>query len=290
MKRFLLSTAALVTTLVFVGNSFGQSVCCIYEQTGSDLNRVATNFCKAPANGLQCAALAYSWSPSVGNTTVGDPVPVPDDRLKTSGVGIFLEGTCDVCLETFALPVELTTFTASSVGAGEVVLNWETASEINNAGFHVEQRVGSNIWAEIGYVDGNGTTTETSIYSFRASDLDAGVHRFRLKQVDFDGTFEYTFEVEASIELPAAYVLEPAYPNPFNPSTTIRFGTDVETELTVELYDAAGKLVRTLYQGVPEVGALNSVNIDGSGLTSGTYLVKLTAADFQASQPVVLLK
>ncbi len=285
MKKYLLGLIALSLMFFWVEPVSAQQ-CCIYEQSGGSLTNVG---CKQPDNGIICATQAFNWS--VGQ---GDVDPTADDRLGPNGVGIFQSAPAvcgtPTCVVNINLPVEFSSFEASYVGGSEVMLAWETASETDNAGFYVEHQIGSAQFEEIGFVEGNGTTTDARSYTFRATGLDAGHHVFQLKQVDFDGAFDYSQVVEATVELPSSFVLEPAYPNPFNPSTTIRFGTAVETDITVELYDAAGKLVRTLYEGVPKPGALNTITIDGSRLTSGTYLVKLTSSDFQTSRQIVLLK
>ena len=289
MKTPLLIVTVLVAAIAWVDVAVAQqeTQCCIYEQTGGS---ATLKDCTQPATPLTCAQHAYSWSEAAGG-----PDPGAADQLAASGLGLFMSGAgvnCGnpTCASAIILPVELTSFDASYIGGSEVALTWETASETNNAGFHIEREIGAGEYEEIGFVEGGGTLVEPRTYTFTATGLDAGVNVFRLKQVDFDGAFEFSHVVEATVDLPSTFVLEPAYPNPFNPSTTIRFGTAVETELTVELYDASGKLVRTLYEGVPEAGALNSIAIDGSGLTSGTYLVKLSSSDFQTTQQIVLLK
>jgi hypothetical protein len=289
MKTRLLFGTVLLTALTWCNLVVAQqsTQCCIYEATGGT---AVFQSCLQPANGFVCAQQAYNWSPSLPGVD-----PDADDRLGPTGLGIFQAGdgiNCGnpTCPLLVILPVELTSFEASYLGGTEVALRWETASETNNAGFHVERQIGSSEFHEIGFVEGYGNTSDARSYSFNVADLDVGRHVFRLKQVDFDGAFEYSSLVEADVELPGAFLLEPAYPNPFNPSTTIRFGVAVETDVTVELYDAGGKLVKTLFEGVPDAGALNTVTVDGSGLTSGTYLVKLSSADFQTSQSIILLK
>ena len=120
----------------------------------------------------------------------------------TCGVGPFVDlAACRGGI--IGLPVELTSFDAV-VDDGAVMLMWATASETNNAGFAVEQEVGTEQFAEIGYVEGHGSTDEAKEYSFAVTDLDPGAHRFRLKQIDFDGAFEYSSIVEAAVTLPRA--------------------------------------------------------------------------------------
>ena len=281
MKRVLQSLFTLTFVVAFAGMATAQqeTQCCIYEQMGGQLT---FDSCTQPATPIICAQQAFAI-------------------FGVNGLGLFQSGpgincgnpTCQVNIN---LPVELTSFEATVVSTTEIMLHWETATEINNAGFHVEHEVGSGEFADLGFVEGAGTTAEPQSYRFVTDDLGAGTHVFRLKQIDFDGAFEYSEIVEATLELPEQFVLEPAYPNPFNPATTIRFGTTVETEVTVALFDASGKLVRTLYEGTPDPGSMNSLTIDGLEFIfqntpgSGNYLVKLLAADFQTSQTIVLLK
>jgi hypothetical protein len=207
--------------------------------------------------------------------------------------------TCDItqggisigdCQPSVVLPVELTSFEALTQGRSEVLLTWSTASETNNSGFDVEIRRDAELFDRLGFVEGRGTTTNAQTYSYRVTDLDPGSYFFRLKQIDFDGAFDYSPVVEATVEVPGNFVLEDAYPNPFNPSTTVRFAVATEKQVRLNLYDAGGKLVRTLYDGLAPANSMQSVTIDGSGLASGTYHVRLEGATVLATTTVTLLK
>jgi hypothetical protein len=118
-------------------------------------------------------------------------------------------------------PVELTSFTSSSNGSN-VILNWSTATEINNKGFEVEKKLNAT-WQSIGFIEGNGSTTEKHSYSFADKNLSAGTYSYRIKQLDFNGQSTYSDVVNADVMNPNGYVLSQNYPNPFNPSTTIHF-------------------------------------------------------------------
>jgi hypothetical protein len=194
-----------------------------------------------------------------------------------------------VCTEDCDLPVELVSFTATEVN-GDIQLLWSTSSETNNAGFAIEHAINRGFWNEIDFVGGAGTSRVLREYSYRVLNVEPGKHTFRLKQVDLDGAFEYSSSVEIAVEVPNAYLLEAAYPNPFNPQTTIRFGVKNRAEVTMAMYDATGRVVRTLYKGVPEPNEMHEVRIDGSGLPSGVYLIRLTGESFLASQTVTLVK
>jgi len=195
---------------------------------------------------------------------------------------------CDDLAFSGVVPVELVGFDALQDGS-DVLLSWETASETNNAGFEVQMDAGSG-YQVMGFVDGHGTTTETQTYAYAVRDLDPGTYQFRLKQIDFDGVFEYHGDLEVAVETPGQYVLMPAYPNPFNPEATVRFAVRDSAPVTLTLHDVLGRQVSTLYSGTPEANQTLSVQIDGSSLPSGRYLVRLTASSFSASQPVTLLK
>ena len=191
------------------------------------------------------------------------------------------------------LPVELTAFTAQADGRA-VNLNWETASETNNAGFEIqhlskEDEV-SPEWEVLGFVEGHGTTLQEQHYGYRVGHLTPGSHRFRLKQIDYDGTFEYSPEVEVAIEMMEQFVIEPAYPNPFNPDATFRFAVRASQHVEVVLYDVLGRPVRSLYAGTATAGQMETVDIDGSGLPSGLYLVRVQGKAFIETQTVTLAK
>src|SRR5690606_33047567 len=139
------------------------------------------------------------------------------------------------------VPVEFLSF-SSSVVDDDVTLNWTTATETNNSGFQVERSVisteGRNlVWENISFVNGNGTTTESKSYSFTDENLEPGKHQYRLKQIDFDGSFEYSNIVEAEILPPAKFSLEQNYPNPFNPTTKISWQSPISSYQTLKVFD-----------------------------------------------------
>ena len=208
------------------------------------------------------------------------------DGTQCAGVGPF--ASLEECRGQ-VLPVELTAFDAL-VNGDQVLLAWSTASELNNAGFSVEQEVGSDVFSEIGYVEGHGTSIEPKEYSFAVNDLDPGLHRFRLKQIDFDGAFEYSSVVEAAVTVPDRFLIEPAYPNPFNPTTTLRFAVGAEQHVEVTLVNAAGQSIRTLYSGTVVANEMKQLVVDAVGLPSGTYLVHFEGNGLSATERIVLLR
>ncbi len=196
-----------------------------------------------------------------------------------------------------AVPVELSSFTAAAAG-GSVVLNWRTATETNNKGFEIERQKAVNEylneWEKIGFVTGKGTTTEPAAYSFSDGGLTNGKYSYRLKQVDFDGSFAYSDVVEAEVKAPAEFSLKQNYPNPFNPSTKIGFNLQVDAKVTLNVYNVLGQKVTTLINGNLTAGE-TEVAFDASVLNSGVYFyrVEATAADgkkFSSVKKMILTK
>jgi len=190
-----------------------------------------------------------------------------------------------------SLPVELTSFDVTAEER-DVLLTWETSTEQDNAGFSVEMASLNGGYEEIAYVQGNGTTSEVSSYSYTMKDAEFGVFKFRLKQIDFDGKSSYSPEVDLTLELPDDIIMDPAYPNPFNPATTVRFAVKERQDVTLQLFDLQGRLVKSLYQGQMDAGVMRSFRVDGSDLSSGTYLVQLRGLELKrsVSQTILLVK
>lgn len=186
------------------------------------------------------------------------------------------------------VPVELTSFTAN-VNNQDVVLNWSTATETNNQGFQVERKTGNLDFIAIGFVDGSGTTTETKNYLYVDKKLLPGVYSYRLKQIDFDGTAEYSDIVQVDISSPIDYVLSQNYPNPFNPSTTIDYAIPTEGNVAIKVYDVLGNEVTTLVDEFKQAGK-HSIEFDASQLSSGVYYYKMTSAGFSETKKLMLMK
>ena len=188
----------------------------------------------------------------------------------------------------YVVPVELTSFTAN-VAKDEVELNWATATETNNQGFQVEKMNAAGTFEQIGYLAGFGTTTEPKAYSFTDSKLDAGTYTYRLKQVDFDGSFEYSDVVEVEVSIPAVYALEQNYPNPFNPSTTINYSIAKDGFVKLAIYNMLGEEVATVVNATQKAGKYE-VDFNANKLSSGVYVYRIEATNFTASKKLMLLK
>ncbi|MFC2119662.1 T9SS type A sorting domain-containing protein [Bacteroidota bacterium] len=193
---------------------------------------------------------------------------------------------------TDPVPVELTSF-AASVNDGNVTLNWSTSTETNNQGFEV-QRSTDNEFTTIGFVDGSGTTTENHTYSYVDASLEAGTYTYRLKQIDYDGTSEYSESVEVEVIAPDVFALEQNYPNPFNPSTMIKFSLAADSKVSLTVFDVLGQEVANLLSGDLAAGS-HEVNFNASNVNSGVYFYRIdaTAVDgtnFTSVKKMILTK
>ncbi len=191
------------------------------------------------------------------------------------------------------VPVELTSFSAVGTRDG-VQLNWETATEINNQRFEIERSNDSQNFTIVGFVNGRGTTTEKSTYSFIDKSVNEGKYYYRLKQVDYNGVYEYSQVIKVEFSVPQVFSLAQNYPNPFNPATTLSFGLPVESNITLSVYNSLGELVKVVAQGTLQAGTHN-MNFDAVDLPSGIYLYTLNAkgtdgVEFTQTAKMLLLK
>lgn len=188
----------------------------------------------------------------------------------------------------YTIPVELVSFTANAV-RDEVELNWRTATETNNQGFQIERMAEGGSFEEVGYVAGFGTTTEPKLYSFIDSKLQSGKYVYRLKQIDFDGRYEYSNEVSVEVELPLEFALNQNYPNPFNPSTTISYTLPEDGFVKLAVYNLLGQEVATVVNSFQKAYRYEVV-FNANELSSGVYVYKIEAGNFSASKKLMLMK
>ena len=185
-------------------------------------------------------------------------------------------------------PVELTSFIAQSKN-GKVVLSWKTATETNNKGFEIEKKADNakSEWENIGFVEGNGTTSEPSNYAFEDASEQRSENKilYRLKQIDFGGTFSYSEIVEVETA-PSKFLLEQNYPNPFNPSTKIEFALPGKSNVRLSIYNSLGEKVTTLVNEAKESGyhlvEWNAETAEG-GLPSGIYIYRIEVTPINGS-------
>jgi len=187
------------------------------------------------------------------------------------------------------VPVELTSFTANVNNSGQVELNWSTATETNNQLFEIERRAENGQFSTIGYVEGHGTTTEPQNYSYTDVTVSTGIYYYRLKQLDFLGSYEYFDEIEVDVNGPLSFDLEQNYPNPFNPSTNIKFSVPESGDVRLAVYNLVGEEVAVLVDGFSEAGFFE-VTFNASSLPSGAYFYKLQSGNNVVAKKMLLMK
>ncbi|MBK9099544.1 MAG: T9SS type A sorting domain-containing protein [bacterium] len=186
------------------------------------------------------------------------------------------------------IPVELASFTATSNG-NEVILNWSTATETNNQGFEIQRSTDSKEFFTVGFVNGHGTTTEQHNYTYLDKNLENRKYYYRLKQVDFNGTYEYSDVVEVEWRAFTSYLLEQNYPNPFNPSTVFSYQLPVSSDVTLKVFDVMGNEIATLVNEEKPAGTYE-ITWYAENLSSGVYFYQLKASNYIETKKMLLLK
>jgi hypothetical protein len=210
-------------------------------------------------------------------------------RLQNGQLSVWVS----IIEDSTIIPVELSSFTAD-VNGNNVLLQWETSSEINNYGFIIERRNVISVnseseWREIGFKKGQGNSTELNRYTFEDNPLYDGTYHYRLKQVDFDGSYEYSNEIEVNVFTVKSFALYQNYPNPFNPSTTISFQIPEASYISLVVYDAVGTEVETIAEGYYPAG-VHEVLFDASKLSSGIYLYRITSGVNESTRKMMVVK
>ena len=189
------------------------------------------------------------------------------------------------------VPVELESFSALK-SRNEVILDWSTATETNNFGFEIERWSTKNNsgWQKLGFINGNGTSSSMKNYSFIDKSIAAaGEYFYRLKQIDFDGSFEYSNQIQVVVDKPTSISLTQNYPNPFNPTTTIEFTLPDDADVTIAFYSILGELIKEFTFTKLEAG-YHKLNYSSDGLTSGTYIYTLSVNGNTISKKMTLVK
>ena len=264
-------------------------------------------------NGLTESTLKLYRSADTGSTwtEMGSTVNTTNNTVTLNGISAFSRWTLGSTASP--LPVELTSFKANVID-NSVILNWETATEVNNYGFEIQRapvvQNGNNLrgqgthtgngdlegYTAIGFVNGNGNSNSPKNYSFTDENISAGKYNYKLKQIDTDGKFEYSNIVEINInkKIPNKFKLSQNYPNPFNPTTVISFSIPEAAKIKLTVYNTLGQKIKTLANGTFAAG-IHSVHFNTDNAASaGIYLYRITAVSdnktFTQVRKMILLK
>ena len=245
----------------------------------------------------------YFVTADVATEATGSIEAVLVENTSLSVTGGYISNSINIAelsASTTALPVELTSFTAVILN-NQIELSWQTATEINNYGFEIERKklgVKSEKWEKIGFINGHGNSNSPKFYKFSDNNPSFGNINYRLKQIDFDGVFEYSDVVEISfIKLQNEITLEQNYPNPFNPTTKIVFSiphvgdTILASQMSVilKVYDILGNEIVTLVNENKRPGN-HEVVFNASNFASGIYYYQLSSGNFIEIKKMILMK
>jgi hypothetical protein len=233
------------------------------------------------------------WSGTEWVYFAGSTVNMTAKTVKMTGLTSF----SDFALTTSdnPLPVELANFSVKAKSRN-ANLTWETKTEVDNSGFEVQRKDIKGEWTKLAFVEGNGTSNSPKYYSFEDKKLTSGKFTYRLKQIDNNGSTDFSDEIEIFIDLPTEFALSQNYPNPFNPSTKIDYQLATDSRVNIELYSITGERVVILMSEEQQAGYY-SMMVDAfkHQLASGIYIYRMIATDaagknFIATKKLVLIK
>jgi hypothetical protein len=188
------------------------------------------------------------------------------------------------------LPIELSQFTATVDGT-TAQLRWTTLSETNNAGFSVQHNPPTaSEWTNQGFVDGQGTTTESHKYQFTLSSLEAGRHKFRLRQIDADGSETLSKTISAVVDMGAAFELSEVTPNPIQTRGRLVLRLRTAQHVTISVFNTLGQRVKKLHDASLSAQTSHVFPLSASVLPSGAYFVRVEGETFSATRRAVVTR
>ena len=269
----------------------------IAPSNNSDLNAtLVVSYDESELNGLAEKDLSLYLIPDSGPGWIKIEGIVDTQANTVTASGIAQFNLITLAANSKLVPVELMNFTAASEN-NSIKLKWQTATELNNKGFEIERKNRNSKdknhdnegWIIIGFVEGSGSTTELHLYSFIDKNPTGGSNfNYRLKQIDFDGRYRYSDEIEINI-VPDYFFLSQNYPNPFNPTTTIKFSIPENNNVSIKIYDILGNEVAVLVDDNKSAGNYE-VKFTADNLSSGVYFYKLQAGSFNQVKKMLLIK
>ena len=262
-----------VTNSVFTFNGTGDQQISSASTTADVLSTFGTLIIDKPSGTAQLLT-------DIGVETTFTPV---SGTLDQNGKQFYVGGS------STPFPVELVTFSANISDNG-IILNWLTATEVNNYGFEVQRSNNADKWDILGFVEGQGNSNSPKEYIYTDAVVSfAGTYYYRLKQIDNDGTYKYSVKIEVDFNSPNDFKLNQNYPNPFNPSTTISFSLPVSGNVSLKIFNALGEEITSLVESFLESG-VHTFNFNAEGLTSGLYVYQLSTSNAIQTRKMLYLK
>jgi len=296
------SSSGQVGRLAIFINGFSSSICSITGATNIPINSMDNLYISSVPSGFWNISNYNNTNASIASGQNNDSVKI--NAGSAGGHFVLYYNGPDSCGNLVILctkhvfvddplPVELASFN-SSINQRNVTLNWITASEENNSGFDIEQSnvkgQTSNDWKKIGFVQGHGTVTTSTNYTYEDRNLSSGKYKYRLKQMDYNGNFKYyDLQNEVVIGIPDKFSLSQNYPNPFNPKTKINYDIAKDGIVMIKIFDNSGREASMLVNEFRQAGYY-AEEFNATNLSSGVYFYKLVAGSFVAVRKMVLLK
>jgi uncharacterized protein (TIGR02145 family) len=280
----------------FVGGN-GNDLKEIGQGTGSGTGTNASGFSALLAgsyhnsfNGLSSGTIY--WRSTLYDATYAYPFQLIGSNSSIFGSpDIRIGGNSIRCINdslVSALPVELTSFTVIA-NDNNIKLDWKTATELNTFQFEIEKKFYNNSWIKITAIVASGNSNLPRNYSYIDRNVNPGQYSYRLKIVDINSSYKYSTLVTTEIKSHTKYELGNAYPNPFNPTTTIKYQVPINTLVTIKLFDALGREITSFVNEMKPAGSYE-VTLNGINLSSGTYFYQMHAGNFIATKKISLIK
>jgi photosystem II stability/assembly factor-like uncharacterized protein len=220
-----------------------------------------------------------------------DGIRINSLNLLEPGFG-YAVGELGIILKHYdsTVPVELISFSAK-LEKNIVSLKWETATETNNQGFLIERnKAGESNWIDLAFISGAGTSTSINYYKFIDELFQFGKYKYRLKQIDLNGKYEFSNEIGIDYLHKIDFSLSQNFPNPFNPSTKINFSVPLKTFVKIILYDVTGREVKSIIEQEMDEGNYE-LQLNSNGISSGVYYYKMiTSSGFNAVNKLIIIK
>ncbi|NVM03457.1 MAG: S8 family peptidase, partial [Candidatus Helarchaeota archaeon] len=240
------------------------------------------------------ATLLFEENPSRTNLDLKNILDSSTVDLGELGKdNVYGSGLLSLSLST-PVPVKISYFDVYAYDENKIILEWETLSETNNFGFEIEKSKDKLNWWNVGFIRGNGTTHSENSYKFCDNENSIRKYYYRLKQVDFDGSYRYSPIAELKALIPEKWQIEQNFPNPFNADTFIKYKMPKNSFVSIKIYNILGKEIKILVNEFKQPGYYyikwDGKNGSSINVPSGIYFCEIKTKNFHKIKKMVLLR